>query len=366
MLTRAVRHALGLALAALLVVASLGSAGAAPAAGFEVVPNDVRVPVVASGVDSNTRVAEQARPRGMQSATITVNYDASFQANPAAQAAFQAAVNIWASQLTSTVPITVDAHWTPLGTNILGEAGYTYSVRNTATNAYYPAPLAAALAGRNLRPGTAMIDANFSSSASWYYGTDGATPRGKIDFESVVLHELGHGLGFAGSGDYSGGTGSISSPALIFDNYVVDAAGLSALSGYANNSLALGVLFRSGALYWGGANGVAGGGARPKLFAPATWQDGSSYSHLDEATYPAGNPNSLMTPSIGSAESIHDPGPIVRGMFQDMGWTIAGSSPLPTASPTPQPGASPTTTYPLPAARAYRTLIPLGSRGAGT
>ena len=32
-------------------------------------------------------------------------------------------------------------------------------------------------------------------------GTDGNTPLGKIDFVTVVLHEIGHGLGFTGSMD---------------------------------------------------------------------------------------------------------------------------------------------------------------------
>ncbi|HEX6463614.1 MAG TPA: BACON domain-containing carbohydrate-binding protein, partial [Vicinamibacterales bacterium] len=58
----------------------------------------------------------------------------------------------------------------------------------------------------------------------------------------------------------------------------------------------------------------------PTLFAPAAFQNGSSYSHLDENTYPPGDLNSLMTPAIGFAEVIHTPGPIVLGMFTDMGW----------------------------------------------
>ncbi len=37
-------------------------------------------------------------------------------------------------------------------------------------------------------------------------------------------------------------------------------------------------------------------------------------------TYPAGNPNSLMTPAIGTAESIHAPGAITLGIFTDIGW----------------------------------------------
>ena len=37
-------------------------------------------------------------------------------------------------------------------------------------------------------------------------------------------------------------------------------------------------------------------GTRFKIFAPARFLPGTSYSHLNEATFPKGNPNSLMTP----------------------------------------------------------------------
>jgi hypothetical protein len=42
---------------------------------------------------------------------------------PQAQAAFQAAVNVWAAQIQSSVPIRVTANWTNLGPGTLGSAG---------------------------------------------------------------------------------------------------------------------------------------------------------------------------------------------------------------------------------------------------
>ncbi len=64
----------------------------------------------------------------------------------------------------------------------------------------------------------------------------------------------------------------------------------------------------------------ANGGNRARLYAPTTWQQGSSYSHLNEATYPKGNPHSLMTPQLGTAEAIHFPGPITMALFSSIGW----------------------------------------------
>ena len=62
------------------------------------------------------------------------------------------------------------------------------------------------------------------------------------------------------------------------------------------------------------------GGQPARLYAPATWQQGSSYSHLDEATYPQGDANSLMTPSLNSAEAIHSPGGISLALLKSIGW----------------------------------------------
>jgi hypothetical protein len=72
-----------------------------------------------------------------------------------------------------------------------------------------------------------------------------------------------------------------------------------------------------------------------------------------------------MTPSINRGESIHDPGPIVRGMFQDMGWTLDGGSP--TATPTRTPTATPTQlSLPLPtiATGWSRSYIPDGLKSS--
>jgi hypothetical protein len=35
-----------------------------------------------------------------------------------------------------------------------------------------------------------------------------------------------------------------------------------------------------------------------------------------------------MTPQIASREAIHDPGPITRGIFEDLGWTVGTLPPL--------------------------------------
>jgi len=286
-----------------------------------------KVLLMASDVNENTTVpAPPILPQAERLVNITVNYNG-FTND--AQTAFQAAVDIWESILVGNQTINITANWTPLAANILGSAGaafihWDFTGAPMQTTAY-PTPLANELCGCDQTPGAADINANFNSNfANWYLGTDGATPAGQYDFMSVVLHEIGHGLGFAGSANVDGaGEGSLFFPPNVYDLFVED-LGVSNVTGYFNPSLDLGnVLQGSGNLVWNGANAVAGnGGAKPELFDPNPWTPGSSYSHFAESYFLAGDVNSLMTPSIGTAEAIHDPGPACLGLLEDLGWGI--------------------------------------------
>src|SRR5262249_38452364 len=126
--------------------------------------------------------------------------------------AFQYAANLWGALLVSPVTIRVGAKFDPLSCNassaILGSAGATEVFRDFAgapqPGTWYPQALANALFGSDLDPQADDIQATFNSAIGttcafpnvWYYGLDGAPPNGQIDFVSVVVHELGHGLGF--------------------------------------------------------------------------------------------------------------------------------------------------------------------------
>jgi hypothetical protein len=127
---------------------------------------------------------------------------------------FQRAADIWGSLIDSKVNILVDASFVSLdcGANstVLGQAGATKIFRNFKNapqqDVWYPVALANALAGKDLNSGAAQIQAEFNSQldspacaggAGWYYGFDGNHGT-KEDLLVVLLHELGHGLGFDG------------------------------------------------------------------------------------------------------------------------------------------------------------------------
>ena len=260
-----------------------------------------------------------------------------------AREAFQYAVDIWNALIRSPVPIRIDAFFTHLGefdgeNVILAQAGPADWRKHGSLDLWFPEALADQRAGRDLADGKPDIITQFNSheDANWYFGTDGNTPAGKTDFVSTVLHEIAHGLGFfsfasveeraiprftssGGTGKLRGGTRDLP---YIYDTFVENGSGTTILS-FPDPSFALENQITSNDLFWNGKIATAAnGGFLPHLYAPSSWEEGSSYTHLDEITFPAGNANSLMTPYLANQEAVHDPGPIALGMLEDMEWII--------------------------------------------
>jgi hypothetical protein len=202
------------------------------------------------------------------------------------------------------------------------------------------------MAGTDLDPTTSDIQAVFSSAldggsclggTGWYYGLDGNPPPGTLDFATVVLHELGHGLGFqtfvalstgakflghddayerrleqhgAVPSDYPSMsnaqriTASTSDPNLQWLGGLVNAAGITSLS-----------------------EGVANGHVR--LHGPPAQQPGSSVSHFSTDLFP----NQLMEPFYNGPN--HDVGMTLL-LLRDLGWTEAAApvvAKVPASSP---------------------------------
>ena len=267
-----------------------------------------------------------------KSAVFEVEY-INFPADNLAKNAFQYAIDIWETELTSTIPIRIRAEWRSLDPGVLGQALWGSAFANFGgeqhTNIFYPVALAEKISRRHLNGVTEPdIVASFSSNTSWYLGTDGNTPSGKMDLVTIVLHEIAHGLGFTDTYDVEGTQGSVGlvsggAPVpFVFDVFVENNLNKNLIHDFQSPSTELAAALQSNNLFYNTPLSIAAlSGTKPKLFAPSTFDNGSSISHLDEATFSTpGDANRLMTPHIASAESIHDPGSVLLGMLNDMGW----------------------------------------------
>lgn len=265
-------------------------------------------------------------------ADFQVDYD--INVPTAARTAFDKAIDIWKYLivLSKTVKIKVTFVNEP-NSGMLGSTGVE-TWRNNYNDfpfddIQYPISLAKHL-DHSISYNDYDIDMVFNSAQNFNYETNGIPVENKFDFITVALHEIGHGLGLAGSFyvDQNYGYFGLNDYPLvttgtyptISDKFYV--SGPIRLINVSNPNI-LGNLLVSDDVYFDGTNAKAlNNNQNVKLFAPAEWSN-SSIDHLDENTFPPGNQNSLMTPYIDMAEVNHNPGEIFLGMLRDYGHTVS-------------------------------------------
>ena len=235
----------------------------------------------------------------------------------------QSAIDIWSANFQSVVPISVEASWGRSPSwGVLGSArpGNYYSGFEGAPDAslWYPSALANALAKKDLDKVSSEMIIQVNSTASWNQRGDSTPTSREYDLESVMLHELAHGLGFLSNSTYDSyfNIGSIDQP-TPFDAFTQTPDG-TRLADLPSPSLELGSALQND-LVWGGPIGVkANGGVKPKLFTPDPYEGGSSVSHLDEKTFSKSGFDSVMTPNLDAGEVFGGPGPLLLAMMEDL------------------------------------------------
>lgn len=275
----------------------------------------------------------------------------------------QAAANVWAARLTSNIEIKVSAKFDPLApcnasSGVVGNAGATNNTTlanppaGAFTGTFYPIALAEALANTNLNGGAAEINAIFNSDVdgavcfgtkSFYYGINaGNAPPNSLALFPVVLHELGHGLGFAtlactqAGGCNMGATPFGGYPQNIPDIWgrnLAQAPGLTLWKDMTNATRGASMTSDPNLVWMGsqvtataGALAAGTNGGRVRMYAPAAIELGSSVSHFSKDVLP----DEVMEPVINLNSIVLDPGRAVP-LMRDIGWTLiqaGGGAPI--------------------------------------
>jgi hypothetical protein len=253
---------------------------------------------------------------------------------------FRAAAEYWGGILKSPVPIRVDAAMDPqfctATSAVLGSAGPNTVHRDftgaPVASTWYVQAVANSRAGADLDAANNDVRATFNSdidnptclgATSWWYGIGAPAPAGTVDFYTVVLHEIGHGIGVLNL--VSLGSGA---KFLGFDDaymrWLWDWTPNAGWPGMSNAQRIASAVNSGQVIFWGprataasrGLQSVGNNAGYPRVFAPNPVQGGSSISHFDTVL----TPNELMEPSITAP-----PGPyayVTSGLLEDVGWRL--------------------------------------------
>lgn len=266
---------------------------------------------------------------------------------------FEQAAKIWEAVIDSNVTITVAATFDPLTCTasqaVLGSAGATAAYRDftgsPVSATWYAVALANSLSNSDINGSSAEISAQFNVSidnnnnclnnTNWYYGLNGVRPSGTIELLSVLLHEIGHGLGFQTFVNLSNGAklgANAAGNGGYNDAYMLNLEDHSL--GQTWNQLTNAQRQTSSVdapdLHWVGSNVTAltgnyTGGVNQghiRMYAPATLNIGSSVSHFSNAVAP----NELMEPFDTGPKT--GPG-LALPLLKDIGWfAFTNASPV--------------------------------------
>jgi len=247
------------------------------------------------------------------------------------------AASVWSAGIANTPgrPVAVHFFWNELGTeggaeNILGgSASYRVADGLTIWNLGEYVWKEGADPGFTQFGFDTIIQYDLTAAGLAWNFSAAAPGASEIDFRSVVVHEIGHSLGFDTSYDpdyddfgwldnnrrYQGIT--------AWDKFLVDSQGNRPASGTTGDP---GDFNQTGnPVYFNGPRATNSYGGPVPVYAPTSWAGGSSLVHLDEATFP----NALMSPFIAAGQMVRAPTNLEWQVMADMGWQIV---PEPTAT----------------------------------
>jgi len=229
----------------------------------------------------------------------------------------------------------------PAGT--LGGSYVLPAFYHTSTQTWYPPALYNQIVGYDATT-SRDIKIEMNSDYSWYYGLDGNTPSTLMDFTTVLLHEVNHGLGFSDNIYYEKGNANSGCFYYIdgeiprktpypntFSRQLYQGTSGPCITELTDAQRS--ALITSGNLYAGRPGSkllAANGGNRVKMYAPNPYEDGSSVCHWDWGV----SFKTFMRYAFVKGESCHVIGNRELGILIDMGWTENGGGTSDCSGPT--------------------------------
>lgn len=209
--------------------------------------------------------------------------------------------------------------------SFLAQGGTGFDCSADYTNGYAFHRL---MTGTKALPGEEEVFIQFNFNYTWHAGA-GPCPSGKLDIESVILHEIAHGIGLMGIADENGdsrltGCASPLTGYTVWDGLLIRGSTGQQLFGGAPLGL-IGSTFDliSGDVDFDGGAAFIGydQGAAPPVYAPSTFRGGSSLAHFGTSQI-VGGPI-VMEHAISSGRTLRRFAPVEIGALRDIGYASA-------------------------------------------
>ena len=263
-------------------------------------------------------------------------------------AALNSAAQRWSNFLVITQPIKVNitlinSSSYPFSGLTLGNGRKNFS-NAPITDFIYPTSLANQIAGSELNTGEYDMDIYINLHTSLYYGT-GKPASNQMDFITLIMHEIGHGLGFTSVGLVNssnvGSFGNIPSTAFfplstsfpwhgqdsvpsIYDKYIIKKSQNHLVGLAPNNTTMLGDSIKYTLNYFDGPTfaNTSNGGQPIKLSGgTGTFTLGVDLLHLHNSVC-----NSIMSYCWGNGDTVRRPASWELGILKEIGWNINPAS----------------------------------------
>lgn len=252
------------------------------------------------------------------------------------------AAHRWDNYLKITVPIKVNLFL--INTNLVPFSGLTLAngrkkfINIPDPNFIYTTALANQLAGMELNPGEQDMDIYINLITPMYFGT-GKPASNQEDFITLIMHEIGHGLGFYSDGYVNatniGSFGNIPATAIspistsfpwhgqdsipsIYDKYIIKKSGKHLVGIAVNNTSTLGDSIKFTTNYFDGpqyANASNGGKPIKLSGGTGTYTLGVDLLHLNDDVC-----NSIMSYCWGLGDTVRTPAAWEMGILNEIGW----------------------------------------------
>lgn len=230
------------------------------------------------------------------------------------------ALSIWNNHINTSIPIKIQIEWTAISGTSLAQTRPTMYYKNfsnqVASATWYPVALAEKIAQRELNDSDDYeMEITINQNANLILDYEEEIPNGKYDLLTIILHEIAHGLGFLSIAEKSddGIILSDDNCFTVYDLLLIDQKN-NRLYLQNNDPESLAELTTSNAIF---LFTLHPGDHAMQCYAPGTFLDGISISHLDVTNE---QDSSLMIPYIPSGWQMQYIDEATMNIINNMGW----------------------------------------------